>query len=168
MQQRHDADFEIKPAKLIDWPPIWSILKSVIETGANFVFPTDYDEKSMRSIWFGQGVTVFKVLSGEQIVGSYFVRPNHHGPGAHIANAAYATHQDYRRRGIGDAMCRHSLDTARDGGFAAMQFNEVIAMNTKATRLYERNGFEIAGRIPDGFIDPKHGKSDLLIFYRTV
>ncbi|WP_158940877.1 GNAT family N-acetyltransferase [Burkholderia sp. S171] len=163
-----NTDFEITPAQPADWPAIWPILQKVLAAGSNFVFPTDFEEESMCRIWFGKGTIVFKVLSGGQVVGSYFIRPNHSGPGSHVANAAYATHSDFRRKGIGGAMCQHSIATARDRGFSAMQFNEVIGINTAATKLYARNGFNIVGRIPDGYIDEVRGRSDLLIFHREV
>ncbi len=48
-------------------------------------------------------------------------------------------------------MGEHALDEAKRAGYAAMQFNFVIATNTPAVRLWTDLGFEIAGTLPRAF-----------------
>ena len=83
-----------------------------------------------------------------RLAGSYYLKPNFAGRGAHIANAGYFVVPDVRGQGAGEALVRHSFDEARRLGFDAMQFNLVFESNP-ARRLYERLGFEVVGRIPE-------------------
>ena len=85
--------------------------------------------------------------SGE-LAGAYTMKPNGVGRAAHVANAGYFVAAGFRKRGLGEALVRHSMDTARRAGFDAMQFNLVFEANP-ARRLYERLGFRSVGRVPD-------------------
>lgn len=69
------------------------------------------------------------------------------------------------RAGWGQLLCEHVLARARERGFEAMQFNFVVAGNTRAVRLWQRMGFEIVGRVPDAFRHPSRGMSDALVMY---
>ena len=76
------------------------------------------------------------------------MKPNGVGRAAHVANAGYFVVAGHRGAGIGEALVRHSMDTARSRGFDALQFNFVFEPNP-ARRLYERLGFEAVGRVPE-------------------
>ena len=102
------------------------------------------------------------------IVGTYTLRPNQPGLGDHVANCGYMTDPAFRGRGVASAMCAHSLATARDAGFAAMQFNFVVATNTGAIRLWQRHGFTIVGRVPAAFRHATLGPTDVLIMHRAL
>ena len=45
-------------------------------------------------------------------------------------------------------MASHSFDEARARGFAAMQFNFVVASNEAAVHLWTALGFATVGRVP--------------------
>ena len=49
-----------------------------------------------------------------------------------------------------------------------MQFNAVVATNEPAIRVWLKRGFEIVGRIPEGFRHTTRGWTDLLIMYRRL
>ncbi len=57
---------------------------------------------------------------------------------------------------------------ARERGFAAMQFNFVIASNERAVRLWQACGFAIVGRLPAAFRHPRLGAVDAYVMYRTL
>jgi ribosomal protein S18 acetylase RimI-like enzyme len=73
---------------------------------------------------------------------------NRPGPGAHVATASYMVAAEARGRGVGRALVVDSLDWARESGYAAMQFNAVVATNTGAVKLYESLGFTVVGTVP--------------------
>jgi ribosomal protein S18 acetylase RimI-like enzyme len=111
---------------------------------------------------------VFVADTGGTIVGTSFVRANQLGGGGHVANAAYATAQDAQGKGIARAMCQHSLEHARARGFRAMQFNFVVATNTRAIALWRGMGFSIVGTLPDAFAHPTLGYVDALVMHRSL
>jgi GNAT superfamily N-acetyltransferase len=96
------------------------------------------------------------------LVGSYFVKANHPGRAAHIANAGYLVAADHQGRGIGRVLVEHSLEVARRLGFDAMQFNLVFASNP-ARPMYEDLGFQVVGRVPDA-VDGE----DAIIYWRRL
>ena len=73
-----------------------------------------------------------------------------------------------RGRGIGEALCRHSLETAREAGYDAMQFNFVVSTNAAAVKLWQRCGFAIVGTLPGAFRHPRRGTVDGLVMYRKL
>ena len=70
------------------------------------------------------------------ILGTYYIRPNQAGGGAHVCNCGYMTAASATGRGVARALCAHSLEYARQAGYRAMQFNCVVSSNTRAVRLW--------------------------------
>jgi GNAT superfamily N-acetyltransferase len=107
-----------------------------------------YDE--FRDYWIDGKTIVIAAwsTSAATLVGSYFLKPNGYGRAAHVANGGYFVAKEHRGSGVGEALVRHSMATARDLGFDALQFNFVFESNP-ARRLYERMGFEQVGRVPE-------------------
>lgn len=65
----------------------------------------------------------------------------------HSAHVGMAVHDDYAGRGIGELLMRSILDIA-DNWLNLMRVElTVYADNERAKRLYERNGFEVEGRL---------------------
>jgi ribosomal protein S18 acetylase RimI-like enzyme len=102
------------------------------------------------------------------VAGTYFLKANQKGGGAHVANCGYMTAPHATRRGVARAMCAHSFERARGRGFRAMQFNFVVSTNERATRLWQSFGFEIVGRLPRAFEHPKLGFVDALVMFREL
>jgi len=101
-------------------------------------------------------------------LGTYYLRANHGGGGAHVCNCGYMTAPAAAGRGIARQMCEHSLGHARERGFRAMQFNFVVANNVRAVRLWESLGFATVGRLPKAFDHPVEGMIDALVMYRQL
>jgi len=53
-------------------------------------------------------------------------------------------------------------------GFRAMQFNFVVSTNEGAIRLWQKHGFEIAGRLPGAFAHPKRGCVDAFVMFKQL
>ena len=102
------------------------------------------------------------------VVGTYYLRANNRGGGAHVANCGYVVAPEAFGRGVAQAMCSHSLGEARSRGFNSMQFNFVIASNERAVRLWQRMGFAIAGRLPEAFQHPRLGLVDAYVMLRNL
>ncbi|MCW2388236.1 L-amino acid N-acyltransferase YncA [Sphingobium sp. B11D3B] len=159
---------DIRPASAADWPGIWTVFEPVIREGATFPLARDLDEAGAHAYWTAPDKQVFVATSDTGIVGSYTLRANSTGPAAHVANAGYIVRPDQRGQGIAQALCRHSLQTARAQGFRAMQFNLVISTNVRALRLWQHMGFRVVGALPGAFHHPVHGYVDALVMYRSL
>jgi GNAT superfamily N-acetyltransferase len=107
-------------------------------------------------------------MFGQTIVGTFQLRPNFGGRGAHIGNASYMVHHAHRGVGIGKAMGLFSLDEAKRKGFTAMQFNSVISTNTRAVQLWQSLGFDIIGTVPRAYQHHTQGLVDIYIMYRDL
>lgn len=157
----------INEATDADWPAIWPFFEHTVRAGETFTYPTDLDEARGRETWMlsAPGRTVAAVDASGTVLGSAKMNPNQGGPGAHIAGASYLVDPAHRGRGVGRALCRHSVAWARAAGFRGMQFNAVAATNTHALRLYASLGFRVIGTVPEGFRHPAHGYTGLHIMY---
>ncbi len=158
----------IRPATATDDDAIWAILKPTFSTGETYPLPRDISRADALAYWHSPGHSVFVAEDARQVVGTYYLRANQRGGGAHVANCGYIVANNAWGRGAARAMCEHSLDTARERGFTAMQFNFVIATNERAVALWQACGFAVVGRLPGAFRHPKLGPVDALVMQRPL
>jgi ribosomal protein S18 acetylase RimI-like enzyme len=158
----------IRPAAAEDNKDIWRMLEPVIRTGETYALPRDMSEADALSYWRAPGHQVFVAIENDAIVGTYYLRANQRGGGGHVANCAYVTAPWSQGRGVARAMCAHSLECAKAGGFRAMQFNFVVGTNARAVRLWQSFGFEIVGRLPGAFEHPQLGPVDAYVMVRKL
>jgi ribosomal protein S18 acetylase RimI-like enzyme len=151
-----------------DLEAIWAIIEPVIRAGETYALPRDWSRQEASGFWFAEEHQVFVAEDEGQIVGTYFLHPNQKGGGAHVANCGYITAAAASGRGIARQMCSHSLEHAKIRGFRAMQFNFVVKSNDRAVRLWESLGFAIAGILPEAFLHPVHGYTDVYVMYRRL
>jgi ribosomal protein S18 acetylase RimI-like enzyme len=159
---------EIRAASLADDDAIWSILAPIVRAGETYALPREWSREEVLAFWRAAGHEVFVAEENGVVHGTYFVCPNRLGGGAHVANAGYATATAAQGKGIAAAMCEHSLEYARSRGFRAMQFNFVIATNTRAVALWQRMGFSIVGTLPRAFVHPTLGDVDAFVMHRSL
>ncbi len=149
-----------------DKDAIWGILEPMIRRGETYTLPRDMTEAQAFAFWFAPENQTFVWQDAGAILGTYFLRANQRGGGAHVANCGYVTAAGAEGRGIARAMCLHSLQRARERGFCAMQFNFVVSTNERAVKLWMDLGFEIVGRLPGAFQHPEQGFVDALVMYQ--
>jgi L-amino acid N-acyltransferase YncA len=158
----------IRTAGSEDEETIWGILEPVLRAGETYTLPRDISREDALSYWFAPAQDVFVAEEEGAILGTYYLRANQRGGGSHVANCGYVTSQHATGRGIARAMCLHSLDVARHGGFRAMQFNFVVSTNERAVQLWTSLGFDTVGRLPGAFLHPTFGYVDALVMYRSL
>ena len=158
----------IRPGTAADADAIWSILEPVTRAGETYAFPRDWSRADAMAFWYAPGHEVFVAVDAGVVVGTYYLRANQKGGGAHVANCGYVTSNLATGRGIARAMCLHSLDLARARGFTAMQFNFVVATNERAVALWKRLDFTIVGTLPSAFRHPSLGLVDAYVMYRAL
>jgi ribosomal protein S18 acetylase RimI-like enzyme len=159
---------QIRPYRSTDDDALWSALAPSIQSGETFALPTDLSRDAALLLWAGADRQCFVAERDGVLLGSYYIRPNQSGGGAHVANGGYATRPEARGQGVARAMCLHSLALAAEQGFRAMQFNFVVSSNIGAVTLWQRCGFEIVGRLPEAFLHPRLGYVDALVMVRRL
>ncbi|NJB99582.1 ribosomal protein S18 acetylase RimI-like enzyme [Sphingomonas trueperi] len=158
----------IRPAVRQDGAAIWAILEPVIRAGETYALDRDMSRDDALAYWLGPDRASFVAEGEGRVLGTYYLRANQAGGGAHVANCGYATHPEARGRGIARAMAEHSFTEARARGFRAMQFNFVVSSNAPAVRLWHALGFATVGRVPEAFEHPAQGLVDALVLYRPL
>ena len=158
----------IRPAGPSDADAVWSILEPTIRAGETYTLPREMDREQALAYWFSSDHAVFVAEAEGEVLGTYYLRANQRGGGAHISNCGYMTATKASGRGVASAMCSHSLEYARSRGFRAMQFNFVLSSNLSAIHLWQKLGFATVGRVPDAFLHPSLGYVDALVMHRTL
>jgi ribosomal protein S18 acetylase RimI-like enzyme len=103
-----------------------------------------------------------------QVLGTYYIKTNNEGPGAHVCNCGYMVSSVARGKGLATSMCEYSQAAAKKLGYLAMQFNFVASSNEGAVRLWNKLGFETIGRLPRAFKHPTQGYVDALVMYKWL
>ncbi|MGW3091370.1 N-acetyltransferase family protein [Streptomyces sp. NPDC001108] len=160
----------IREATPEDWPAIWPFFHEIVASGETFTYPLDLGQEEARSWWLLQAPnrTVIAVDEEGTVLGTAKMNNNQSGNGAHIASASYMVDPAHAGRGVGRALCEHTLEWARTEGFRAMQFNAVVETNVNAVSLYRSLGFEILGTVPEGFEHPREGFVGLHVMHRRL
>jgi L-amino acid N-acyltransferase YncA len=158
----------IRPATETDHGIIWKIFHEVVATGDTYAFDPKISRDDALAYWFRADTHTYVAEKDREIVGTYTLRPNQAGGGAHVANAAFLVAANARGQGIGRAMAQHSLSEARRLGFRAMQFNFVVSTNESAMRLWQQLKFKIVGTLPGAFRHPTKGYVDVYVMFRSL
>lgn len=159
----------IRPYIQTDWLAIWPFLHTIIAAGDSLSFAPQSTEAEIHRCWVEAPAATFVAYEEEsQILGTYYIKPNQSGLGSHVCNCGYVVSPEAQGRGIASAMCEHSQVLAVSMGFRAMQFNLVVATNTRAVHLWERLGFSIVGTLPSAFHHRRLGYVDALIMYKNL
>lgn len=158
----------IRPARAVDHAAIARIILPTIRAGETYALDRDLSEADALAYWTGADRETFVAEVDGAVLGTYYLRANQAGGGAHVANCGFMTDAAATGRGVARAMGAHALDRARARGFAAMQFNFVVTTNIRAVRLWESLGFAIVGRLPGAFAHPSLGFVDALVMFRTL
>jgi ribosomal protein S18 acetylase RimI-like enzyme len=158
----------IRAAAPADEPAVWGILEPVIRAGETYTLPRDMGRAHALAYWLGADRESFVAENGGVVLGTYYLRANQAGGGAHVANCGFMTAAGASGRGVARAMAAHALERAAARGFRAMQFNFVVSTNARAVRLWESFGFDTLCRLPGAFAHPSAGFVDALVMFRSL
>lgn len=162
------AALTIRRASRDDSDAVWAILEPIIRAGETYPLPRDMTRKAALAYWLSSLHTTYLAEEDGGALGTYYIRPNNSGGGSHVANCGYMVGQPAQGKGVARTMCAHSLVEARAMGFAAMQFNFVVANNLRAVGLWTDMGFETVGHLPGVFDHPLEGMVDALVMFKTL
>lgn len=159
---------DIRPYQPADADDVWALLEPTFRAGDTYAVDPGISRDAALAMWVDAPAATYVVDDAGMILGTYYLKTNQQGGGAHVCNCGYVTSPAARGRGIASLMCAHSQDQARKMLYKAMQFNFVLCTNHGAIRLWERAGFETVGRIPDAFDHPDAGLVDALVMYKRL
>lgn len=162
------AGLSIRPAETGDADALSRLLMPVVRAGETYAIDRDLAPGAALAHWTAPDRAVFVAEDAGAVVGTYYMRANQPGGGAHVCNCGFVTAAGAEGRGIARAMLDHALAEARARGYRGMQFNFVIETNTRAIALWQRAGFGIVGRLPGAFHHPTAGYVDALVMYRSL
>lgn len=159
---------QIRAAQKADFPAIWPIFQQVAVAGDTYAYPQDIDYATAERLWMQQPRCTWVAERDGEILGTYYLKTNQPGPGAHVCNCGYMVAESARGQGLARTMCEHSQKIAVELDYLAMQFNFVAASNTVAVALWQKLGFSIVGRLPRAFRHPQSGYVDALVMYKWL
>lgn len=151
-----------------DVPALAEIWNEVVREGVAFPQLDELSVDAAREFFAAQGYTAAARDENGKVLGLYILHPNNVGRCGHQANASYAVASSSRGRRVGEALVRHSLETAAALGYRLLIFNAVVASNSRAIALYEKLGFQRIGRVPGGFLLKDGTWSDTILFYHEL
>ncbi len=152
-----------------DYDAIWEIFFRVIQTGDTYVFDPNTPKCSLQKYWFADNMDTFVAVDAhDEILGTYYIKPNQIDLGDHITNCGYMVKPGFYGRGIGKLLCEHSIRFAKEKGYLGIQFNIVVSTNTLAVKLWQKFGFEIIGTTPKGFRHKELGLVDTYIMFKDL
>src|SRR4029077_4761005 len=105
-----NTDFPIRPAVRDDDRQIWRVIEPAIRAGETYPLARNLTQTEALAYWCAPQHEVFVVEEAGAIVGSYYLRANNQGGGAHVANCGYIIAAQAERRDIARAMCAHSME----------------------------------------------------------
>lgn len=158
----------IRPYEHDDWQPLWEILRPVFRAGTTYVYSPHISESEAKDVWIDKPLATFVAEDNGTILGTYYIKPNQPGLGAHVCNCGYIVSTEARGRGIASKLCEHSQEEALSRGFLSMQFNLVVSTNEMAVRLWKKHGFDMIGTIPSAFFHSEHGYVDAHIMHKIL
>lgn len=151
-----------------DSAALWSLIEPIIREGSTYVFSPDSSKEKMMGFWLAQDKVTFVVELNGEIVGTFFLKANQPDRGSHIANSGFMVSPLVNGKGIGKSMAEFAIAEAKRMCFQAMQFNYVVKSNFAAVHLWKKLGFKIVGEVPNAFIHPKLGPTNVYVMYRRL
>ena len=151
-----------------DFDRIWPLLRDVFRVGETYAVDPQISKDAAQDYWIGQARATYVAETADGIQGTYYIKTNQPGGGAHICNCGYIVAPSARGQGLAGKMCEDSQRQAKALGYTAMQFNFVLASNAGAVRLWHRMGFQTVGTIPEAFAHPQLGLVDAFVMHKRL
>jgi ribosomal protein S18 acetylase RimI-like enzyme len=159
---------QIRIATEDDFDAIWPLLRDVFRAGTTYAVDPAITKDQARVYWISDAAATYVATCADRVVGTYYIKTNQPGGGAHICNCGYIVSPDARGQGLASQMCKASQTQARALGYTAMQYNFVLESNAGAVRLWHRHGFVTIGTIPDAFHHPTDGMVRAFVMHKQL
>lgn len=159
----------VRPLAEQDWPQVHALVVEVARAGETYALEVPGDEQETRDFWAGELLAVaVDAEDPAHVLGAAKAGPNRPAQGSHVGTASFMVAPEARGRGVGRLLGEHVVAWHREAGYAAIQFNAVVATNTAAVALWRSLGFGVVGRVPGAFRRPCGEVADLLVMHRDL
>ncbi|WP_245688529.1 GNAT family N-acetyltransferase [Vibrio sonorensis] len=81
----------------------WPTFQKTVELQQTFAFDCALDKQGAYNIWVKNSLECYVYIEHDEVLGSYYLKPNAMGPGNHIGNCGYMVTERARGRGIAKA-----------------------------------------------------------------
>lgn len=160
---------EIRKYRETDWSQVWPAIEKVFRAGETYPYPPEITEQDAHKAWIELPQETYVATGTDnQVLGTYYIKPNQPGLGAHVCNCGYIVSESARGQGVASDMCEHSQQVAVNSGYRAMQYNLVVSTNEGAIRLWKKHGFRIIGILPNAFNSKSAAYVDALVMYKQL
>lgn len=164
-----NSKIEIRLIRETDLEAVWNIFHGIVAQGDTYAYAPDTSREEAIALWVKKPLATYVAVgSHHEVLGTYYLKPNQPGLGAHVCNCGYMVAEAARGRGVATAMGRHSQSEAQRLGFKAMQFNFVVSTNTVAVNLWHKLGFKTVGTLPGAFCHSRLGYVDVCVMYQIL
>jgi ribosomal protein S18 acetylase RimI-like enzyme len=151
-----------------DFESFWPTFAEVILAQETYAFDPNMTLEQAFFLWCQTPLKAYVFVENDEVLGTYYIKPNAMGPSNHICNCGYMVSSEARGKGIARRLCEHSQQKAIELGFEAMQFNSVVSTNVVAVKLWEKLGFSIIGTIPKAYKHAQLGLVDSYVMYKWL
>ncbi len=94
------SDLIIREAQDSDFDSIWPIFHEIVSAGKTYAFPRNASQDEAKGLWMIAPRRTYVAEEAGQLVGTYYIKTNHAGPGSHVCNCGYMVPQKSRGKGI--------------------------------------------------------------------
>ena len=95
------SPIHIRQATAADHDAIWQIFHAVVAPGDTYALDPDISREEAFAYWLRADTHTYVAEADNEIVGTYTLRPNASGGGAHVSNASFMVAPSARGKGIG-------------------------------------------------------------------
>jgi L-amino acid N-acyltransferase YncA len=90
----------IRPATRKDFDQIWPIFHAIAAAGETYGYPRDISKEKALRLWLEIPRQTYVIEEDGKILGTYYIKTNQEGPGAHVCNCGYMVSSAARGRGL--------------------------------------------------------------------
>ena len=99
----------IREAAAADFAAIWPIFHEVVAAGDTYSYAPEISQEEARRQWLELPNRTYVAEDDGQVLGTYYLKTNHQGPGSHVCNCGYMVSSQARGKGVSTAMCKEIL-----------------------------------------------------------
>lgn len=148
-----------------DYLELHRILNEIIVEGISYPHEKALNFEEFSQYYLSNEVFILKVKETQDIIGSFYIKPNFPGRCDHFCNGGFIVDKKFRGIGAGKFMGFIYLRLANLLGYKASFFNLVFSNNSAGLHLWRSLGFKELSLIPNVCRVKDGGYVDAYQFY---